>query len=163
MRKGKRGARRSGAEKSQGYSRTSVRQDSQQRLVTIDYAKLSPLAIRELSAQRLRKWKDPRYQPSSLQNRQAFEEQWLGKRRPMSPRLRASVVEAPQSAPKQSAVAGVRALAFDFDLPRLPQNKISQAITCLKRKVRRELVFASGAGGSRRSVRNRASPSKEKC
>lgn len=42
-------------------------------------------------------------------------------------------------------------------------NKLREAVICAKRQVRRELVFASGAGGSSRNVKDRASPSKVRC
>lgn len=42
-------------------------------------------------------------------------------------------------------------------------KKISEAVICAKRQVRRELVFASGGAGSRRTVPQRAAPSKVRC
>lgn len=42
-------------------------------------------------------------------------------------------------------------------------KKLSEAVVCATRKVRRELVFASGGAGQRRNVPYRAAPSKVKC
>lgn len=53
---------------------------------------------------------------------------------------------------------------FALDLGSVPTfRKIRDAVVCAKRKVRRELVFASGAGGLSRNVKDRASPSKVRC
>lgn len=42
-------------------------------------------------------------------------------------------------------------------------QRLSEAVVCAKRKVRRELVFAEGGAGQRRNVPHRAAPSKVKC
>lgn len=42
-------------------------------------------------------------------------------------------------------------------------KKLGSTLVCVKRKMRRELVFASGGGGSRRNVPVRAAPSKVRC
>lgn len=53
---------------------------------------------------------------------------------------------------------------FAFDLRSVPTlQKVRDAVICARRKVRRELVFASGNGGSRRNVAHRAPSSTVRC
>lgn len=75
-----------------------------------------------------------------------------GARRP-----RASPVAARPAAVPGRRVFALRSSVFPT------YSKISDALVCARRHVRRELVFASGAGGSRRIVKQRASPSPVRC
>lgn len=69
---------------------------------------------------------------------------------------------APSTLPNPAKVIrGVAGLALDL-LPS-PVKKVRDALICAKRTVRRELVFASGGAGSRRTVPQRAAPSKVRC
>lgn len=63
----------------------------------------------------------------------------------------------------RTPAARVRSV-FAFDLRSVPTlQKVRDAVICARRKVRRELVFASGNGGSRRNVAHRAPSSTVRC
>lgn len=70
---------------------------------------------------------------------------------------------APLAVSPRATSARIRSV-FALDLGSVPTlKKVRDAVVCAKRKVRRELVFASGKAGDRRIVKQRASPSSVRC
>lgn len=87
---------------------------------------------------------------------------------PPPPRARAfvSAIQSTPTMPNEVAFhrgQGLWPRGFDLGFTPTPLKEMRRAWTCVKRKLRRELVFATGFGGSRRNVVDRAPPSKVRC
>lgn len=178
MRSAKRRASKPVAPKSPVSKQLSFYPQPARLYPNVDYSRITPTQIRELSRQRLARWKSPNYLPPDtplIRIQQSLANTRRLGRVTMPP---GNLINVPPATPngvnRRIAQAILRGVAFNTSdqvkipdvspLAAPPKKKGSNLLECLGRKLRRELVFANGGAGiKRRIVKQRASPNKEKC
>lgn len=167
MRKGKRSRQKTDSAKNPASSpSTSSRQTSPPRLVPgVDYRRMTGPEIRRLSQERLRRWLDPTVPLLSLQNNgEVLREVPRQKLAQRPSRSDYGPSQNDQSTRNYGLPSPLHQAVLDLGLkPDKVSGPVTKAIECLGRKIKRELVFAHGGGGSSRRYPDRKSPSKVKC
>lgn len=152
MRSAKRRASKTDVKKNRVYSPpTSVAPSHSppQRLVPgVDYSRMTPVEIRRLGQLRLERWKSPSYFPPDTPLIRIQQGIAQARSRSEAPPPNVNVN---QSTPRSSSRPGSE------------KNDFQTAIECVGRKIRRQLVFSFGSGGSTQKYPDRKPPSKVKC